>query len=600
MKPKQPPFFFRIFFHALILAACMTLACFSESVSQEAFPGDNWRDRPDPFADPDARTGGEIVVFGGQYPKSLNYYLDRNVLSSEIFTVMFESLLGIHPADLSYEPAVAEKWWISEDKTEYTFRIDEDAKWSDGRPITAEDVAWTYEMIMDPRNMTGPHKISMERFYPPEVLDSRTIRFTARDVHWKNLLSLGGMSIMPKHAYGDMDFNRLVFDFPVVSGPYRPGETEEGLWIRFERRKNWWQGEKRRNENKFNFDRITFRFFAERENAFEAFVQGRIDLFPVYTSRIWINETSGSAFFKNHIVKQRIYNHQPIGFQGFAMNMRRFPFDDVRVRKAMALLLDRKKMNRTLMYNQYFLHRSYFEDLYSPEHPCENPVIEKNERKARRLLAEAGWETNPETGYLEKDGRRFSFTFLTRQAGSGRFLSIYAEDLKDAGIAMNIDQKDWSAWARDMDEFNYDMTWAAWSAGIFKDPESMWSAEEADRDGGSNITGYKNPKVDRLIEKQKTIFDVEKRNEIYREADRMIAETFPYVLLWNIDYIRLLYWNKFGTPDTVLSKYGNENSALWYWWADPDAEAALRDAVELNLPLPPREMNIHFDDIFGE
>ncbi len=584
----------------LLIFAGIALGAVSKASAEQVFPDSSWEDRPDPIASADARPGGEIVVFGGQYPKSLNYYLDTNVLSSEIFGVMFESLLGINPVNLEYEPAIASKWMISEDKTTYTFHIDKKARWSDGKPITAGDVKWTYDVIMDPQNMTGPHKINMERFYSPQVIDTHTIRFTAKEVHWKNLLALGGFSLLPEHAYGDMNFNTIVFEFPVVSGPYRPGQIQEGSWIAFERRDDWWQQNRLRHKNKFNFDKVTFRFFAERENAFEAFKKGRIDLFPVYTSRIWINETTGNAFFQNHIVKQRIYNHQPIGFQGFAMNMRRFPFDDERVRKAMAMLLDREKMNQTLMYNQYFLHRSYFEDLYSPDHPCPNPLIEKDSRKARNLLFEAGWEVNPETGYMEKNGRNFSFKFLTRAAGSGRFLAIYAEDLKDAGIEMVVDQKDWASWARDMDEFNYDMTWAAWSAGIFKDPESMWSTAEAERQGGSNITGYKNPEIDRLIEAQKTIFDAQKRNDIYRRMDQIITAAYPYVLLWNIDYIRLLYWNKFGTPETVLSKYGRENSALWYWWSDPDAKAALSDAASMNLPLPPREMNIHFDERFKD
>jgi microcin C transport system substrate-binding protein len=588
------------FIVSTLLLLCLMPAAFTAAGADQFFPDPSWEDQADPIASNDARPGGEIVVFGGQYPKSLNYYLDANVLSAEIFGIMFESLLSINPVNLDYEPGIARHWSISEDMTTYTFYIDKNARWSDGKPITAGDVKWTYEAIMNPHNMTGPHKISMERFDPPEVIDAHTIRFVARDVHWKNLLSLGGFTILPEHAYGKRDFNTIVFEFPVVSGPYELGRIQEGTWVKLERRKDWWQNNRLSQQNKYNFDTVTFRFFAERENAFEAFKQGRIDLFPVYTSRIWINETTGNAFFQNHVVKQRIFNYQPIGFQGFAMNMRRFPFDDDKVRKAMALLLDREKMNQTLMYNQYFLHRSYFEDLYSPENPCPQPLIEKNVQEARRLLTEAGWEVNPRTGFMEKSNRKFSFKFLSREASTSKFLAIYAEDLRDAGIEMVVDQKDWAAWARDMEEFNYDMTWAAWSSGVFKDPESMWSSAEADRQGGSNITGYKNPVIDSLIEKQKTLLDVEKRNDIYREMDRIIAGTFPYVLLWNTDYIRLLYWNKFGTPDTVLSKYGGENSALWYWWADPDAEAALSDAISMNLPLPPEEMNIHFDKLFIE
>ncbi|MFP3999636.1 MAG: hypothetical protein ACLFUN_07315, partial [Desulfobacterales bacterium] len=151
-----------------------------------------------------------------------------------------------------------------------------------------------------------------------------------------------------------------------------------------------------------------------------------------------------------------------------------------------------------------------------------------------------------------------------------------------------------------MDEFNFQMTWAAWGASMFKDPEGMWSSEEADRQGGSNITGFKDKEVDRLIEEQKTEFSLEKRNKIYRRIDKIVFDSHPYVLLWNIDYTRLLYWNKFGTPETVLSKYGNEMSALWYWWYDPDADALLKDGVKRKFSLPPKEPTVHFDQVFSQ
>jgi microcin C transport system substrate-binding protein len=128
----------------------------------------------------------------------------------------------------------------------------------------------------------------------------------------------------------------------------------------------------------------------------------------------------------------------------------------------------------------------------------------------------------------------------------------------------------------------------------------MWLSEEADRKSGNNITGFKNKTVDQLIEKQKTIFDIQQRNDIYRKIDQLIYQEYPYVLLWNIDYTRLLYWNKFGTPPTVLSKYGDESSALWYWWVDEDSAAELSDAIQMNTTLPPHPPSVWFDKVFGE
>ena len=580
----------------ILLIILISNAAFSD----ETFPPAGWTDRPNPLASPNAVAGGEISIFAGQYPKSLNYYLDNNVLSAEIFGAIYETLLALNPITLEYEPGLAEKWTISEDRKTFTFYLNPLARWSDGTPITAQDVQWTCATIVDPKNLTGPHKLDMERFDPPVVIDERTIRFTARDVHWKNLGAAGGFHILCRHAFEGRDFNKINFEFPVVSGPYRLGKIQESLAISIERRPDWWARNALRHQGTGNFQTMKFKFFAERENAFESFKKGEIDLFPIYTSRIWVHETQGEKFLKNWIVKQKIYNHAPIGFQGFAMNMRRPPFDDIRTRKAMALLLDRRKMNSALMYDQYFLHRSYFEDLYSAQNPCQNPEIELDKHKARELLNAAEWSVNPKTGHLEKDGKRFSFRFLTREASSETFLAIYAEDLKDAGIELIIDKKDWAAWARDMDEFNFEMTWASWSSGVFKDPEGMWSSGEADRQGGNNITGFKNPRVDALIETQKAVFDVQKRNAICREIDRIVAEVYPYVLLWNINYTRLLYWNKFGTPPTVLSKFGREDSAYWYWWSDVDALADLNDAVRFGDHLIPREPAVYFDQIFQE
>ena len=571
-----------------------------ESWSKKTWPKETWTDKPDPIANKNAQPGGEISVFGGQYPKSLNYYLDNNSLSAEIFGALFESLLTMNPITMKDEPGLADKWSISDDKKTFTFHLNDKARWSDGTPVTAEDVKWTYDVILDPKNMTGPHKISMERFAPPEIVDKHTIRFTAKETHWKNLLAAGGFQILCKHAYAKIDFNTINFEFPIISGPYKLGRIDEGVLLKLNRRANWWQMAAESSKNKGNFETITYKFFAERTNAFEAFKKGIIDLFPVYTSRIWINETSGDVFLKNQIIKQKIHNHKPVGFQGFAMNMRNPPFDDILVRKAMACLLDRNKMNQALMYNQYFLHRSYFEDLYSDDNPCPNPLVDLDKKKARTLLIQAGWVVNPATGFLEKNDKKFSFKFLTRSASSEKFLSIYAEDLIDAGIEMIIDKKDWASWARDMEEFNYQMTWASWGAGVFKDPESMWLSAEADRKSGNNITGFKNKTVDQLIEKQKTIFDIQKRNDIYREIDQLIYQEYPYVLLWNIDYTRLLYWNKFGMPATVLSKYGDETSALWYWWIDEDSAAALDDAIRMKAPLPPQPASVRFDEVFGK
>ncbi len=567
-------------------------------LGDEFFPKPGWTDKPDPIAGAEAEPGGEISMYGGQQPHSLNYYLDYNSFSVQVFLSMYETLLDTDPVTADYTPCLARRWSVSDDRRTFTFWVDERARWSDGTPVTAADVLWTYEAIMNTNNLTGVHRVALEKFEKPTLVESNGVRFVATEVHWRNLGAVGTFPVMPRHVFATQDFNKVNFLFPVMSGPYRLGEFKENGYLKLERRPDWWRRVDRRCQKVANFQTIVQRFYEERENAFEAFKKGLLDVYPVNTARLWVNETSGDRFDRNWIVKQKVVNHQPIGFQGFAMNMRRPPFDDSRVRLAMAHLLDREKLNKTIMYSQYFLHRSYFEDLYDKQNPCNLPLIAFDKEKARQLLKEAGWAANPKTGLLEKGGKPFSFRFLSSDQGSDKFLAIFSEDLKDVGIELRIDRKDQAAWTRDMDEFNYDMTWAAWSAGLFKDPEDMWASMEATRIGGHNITGFKDADVDAMIEKQRTIFDVQERHQICREIDKRIVAQTPYVLLWNLNYVRLLYWNKFGMPATVLSKYGDSANALWYWWHDPDAAAELESAMKSGVSLPPRPASVVFDDSF--
>jgi microcin C transport system substrate-binding protein len=142
------------------------------------------------------------------------------------------------------------------------------------------------------------------------------------------------------------------------------------------------------------------------------------------------------------------------------------------------------------------------------------------------------------------------------------------------------------------------MTWASWSAALQKDPEGMWHSKEADRPSGNNVTGFRNNEVDALIEKQRGIFDIQARRDILRQIDSILTEEVPYVLLWYIDYTRMLYWNKFGTPETVLTKYGTESSAPALWWIDPDAMDDLAAARESGDALPPHPRTVMFDETF--
>ena len=375
--------------HLLLLPA---LFCTLPLLAAETFPRPDWKDAPNPLASADAVPGGTLVFAASQPPKSLNNYLDNNTFSEQVFGALYDSLLGSDPLTADFVPGIASRWTLSDDQRVFTFEIDPAAQWSDGRPIRAVDVKWTFDRLMDPASLTGPFKVGLETFtnIPPQILDERTIRFTASEAHWRNLLVLGGIQVLPAHVFSNADFNKINFEFPVVSGPYRLGGMKENIELRLERRTDWWQRRRPSTRGLLNFQTLTYRFFAEQENAFEAFQKGELDVYPVYMSRLWNKEAVGEKFDRHWIVKQRVRNHHPVGFQGFAMNVRRPPFDDLRVRQALALLLNRDQLNRTMMFNAYFLHRSYFEDLYDSAHPCTNALVMFDPGKDAALLREAG------------------------------------------------------------------------------------------------------------------------------------------------------------------------------------------------------------------
>lgn len=552
-------------------------------------PAADWTERPDPAASVLARRGGTIRLNGSQPPKSFNAYVDNNTYSAMVFDLLYGKLLGMNARTSELEPVLARRWAVSDDGREFTFVLDERATWSDGRPVTAEDVRWTFDAVMDPRSATGPWKSMLGFFDSPEVLDARTVRFRKKGESpkdWRDILNCSMFWILPKHAFAGRDFDKINFVNAVVGGAYVISRAEPQVETELRRHGRWWCQDLPQCRGTMNFDRILVRYFTGNENAFEALKKRKIDLYPVYSARIYAQETGGSAFQRNWLLKRRVRNHAPIGFQGFAMNMRRPPFDDVRVRTAMAALLDRETMNRTMMNGAYFLLNSYYTDLYDEKHPCPNEMHAYDPAKAARLLAEAGWTKDPADGKLKKEGRSFAFTFLSRDSTEDKFLALFDQELRAQGITMSIVRKDFASWMRDMDEFAYDMTWAAWGAGTVKYPELAWAGAEADRRGSNNITGFKSAEVDRLIAAEKGMDDAAARLDAYRKIDALVAAEVPYVLLWQTDSTRLIYWNKFGMPDGVLAPAMREEAALPYWWYDADRADELERAMRNGAFLP--------------
>jgi microcin C transport system substrate-binding protein len=538
----------------------------------------------DPIANPEAVKGGTYTSWGGSFPKSLNMFLDYNSFSVEITGFLFESLVSLH--SMKNEPVgiLADSWEISKDNKTFTFHIHPEARWSDGKPVTAEDVQFYYDVMMNPKNLTSLFRVGLKRFDRPKIIDDRTIEMSAKEQHWSNFWEVSSFVALPKHIWKGSDFNKQNFDFPVVSGPYKIKEVKKNRYITLERRSDWWGNIRRYNQHKYNFDFIKYKFMEDRNKALEAFKKGEFDAYPIFTSSIWEKKTDFDQVKKGWVVKQRIYNKEPKGFQGITINLRKPIFQDVKVREALCYLYNRELMNEKLMFNAYFLLNTYYPDLYPDNLNPDVHLREYNPEKARALLYEAGWRVGTD-GFLYKDNKIFEVSFLEYEVDL-RHLNVYLEDLKKVGIKPNVEQLSLSSVMKRVDNHEFDLFNMTWGASRLRDPESSWYSETADQISTNNYSGVKDKEIDALIEEQKTEMSLDKRNEILKKIDKRLNEIIPYVLGWQSDNIKLLYWNRFGTPKFVLDKFNRQDSIPVYWWFDPGKDKLLKSAMKRNASLP--------------
>ena len=548
----------------------------------------------DPIAGDGAIRGGVLNLWGGPFPKTLNSWLENWATVAEINSLMFHGLVDLHSTADRPVGDLAASWKMDADGRTFTFNIHPEAKWSDGQPITAEDIQYYYDVIMDEKNLTTIYRVVVGRFERPEVVDAKTVRIVAKEKYWKAFWDAGSFVAFPKHAWQGQDFNKISFEFPVVSGPYKLTQVRRNRFALLERRADWWGRVKLYNKNKYNFDYIRYKFMEDRNAALEAFKKGDYDTYAVYTASTWAQQTNFEDVQNGYVVRQEISNKEPRGFQGIAINMRRPQFQDVRVRRALQYLLDRESLNEKLMFNQYILLNSYFPDLY-PGYV--NPKAELrlyNPEKARKLLDEAGW-TVGKNGIREKDGQQLTATFLT-YASDQRHMNVYLEDLKKAGIVATTELLSMTEVQKRLDEFNFDLFWVNTGASRLRDPEPMFRSDQADQKSSFNYAGVKDAQVDAILVKLQSEFNLAPRDALIRQLDQRLDELSPFILLWQSDRTRLLYWNKFGTPRYVLNKFNRENTALVYWWYDPKKIAALDEAMKTKQPLPKEPETIIYKD----
>lgn len=574
-----------------LVTSLLLLLCFSgfaEWETNDDFPL---------VGDPNAKKGG-LFRFGiTSYPSSFRVHGPGSAtyINSLISGLVYETLLGLHSNTLEFIPGLADAWEIKEDKKTFLFRLNPRARWEDGKPVTPEDVVFSWELVVDP-NTKAPYSAELfgTRFEKPEIVDERTVKVVAKTLHWNNFMYFASsLEILPAHTYRGKEYVKdFNWKLPNGSGPYKLWKFRKGNNIILKRREDYWAKDEHGSQGVNNFDQIKFILVRDQNLTFEKFKKGELDFYYANISRQWVQETDFDKVQNGWIHKRKIYSFNPQGIQGIALNMRRPPLDDVRARKALAHLYNREVFMEKLFFNEYEMMYSYYSgSIY--ENP-NNERIEYNPEKAKKLLAEAGWSERNDQGILVKNGKPFTLTLLYVSKTSERYLTIFQEDLKKIGIDLQLKLLDWTARVKLMEEHKFDMATMAWTGLLFPNPESSFHSNLADIYHTNNITGVKNPQIDEILEKYREMFDLNERIEAIRKLDGILYKEHPYVLDWYGPFNRILYWNHFGMPEAYFTKFGNYRNIFTLWWFDDEKDKALKEAMKSGTSFPVGETIVDY------
>jgi microcin C transport system substrate-binding protein len=551
------------------------------------FTGEGWETNTDfdLIGDPRAVKGGVLQqAMMTDFPSTLRYYGPNvSAWNQMLHGMVYENLLGLHPTTLDYMPELATHWQISSDRRGFRFRLNPNARWSDGVPVTSEDVIASWKLVVD-KGLQDPARMQVYSNFEPPVAEGRYIvSVRAKTENWQNFLYFSGMFIYPGHVLSKIDGATYVRDYNYRmlpgTGPYAVAEADvaKGKMITIRRRKDFWAERDRANVGTANFDEIRQIVVRDRNLEFEMFKRGDMDYYVVQRAQMWVEELNYSNIQRGLNQKRKVFNHNPNGIQGVAINTRREPFTDIRVRRALRHLFNRELMVQKLMYNEYMMMDSIF-----PGSINENPQNEKiryDPPQALKLLAEAGWSGRDSAGRLVKGGRPLNLEIVYGDQQSERFFTIYQEDLRRVGITLNLRLVTFETLIKLLDERTFDMASIAYTGEVFPSPEQSLLSRLADEKNTNNITGFKNARADAIIEAYRTAFAVEERTKLLRELDGLVTNAHHWILEWTAPYERVVYWNKFGMPEGVLTRVGDWRDIPSLWWLDPQREQALHTAM---------------------
>lgn len=559
------------------------------------------------YTNPDAPKGGTLRLAGLNGFDSLNPFIPKGNAGDQI-GLLYDTLT-YHSADEPFTEygLLAERIEKADDNSFVRFYLNPKARFNDGEPVTAADVLFTFNTLLEKGHPLYRHYYADVAAVVVE--NPLQVRFDFKHTENRELpLILGQLQILPKHWWAERDFSKTSLAAPLGSGPYRLVRVDAGRSLRYERVDNWWAKDLPVSRGQYNFDTIHIDYYRDMSVALEAFKAGQFDFNLEYSAKDWATGYNSPALRSGKIIKKDIKNHNPVGMQGFTFNTRKAMFQDPRVRQAIGLLFDFEWTNKQLFYSSYIRTQSFFanselaasglpsaaelaileplrgsipEEVFTQEYHTPvsdgSGIIRDRRLEAWRLLQEAGYRIENDQ-MVNAAGEPLEFEFIIAQANLERVLLPFKRNLAELGIELTIRRTDVSQYINRMRSRDFDMTSSIWSQSNSPGNEQrdFWHSSSVDNPGSRNFIGLKDPAIDTLVE---GLINAPSRASLInyaRALDRVLLWGHYVIPNYYIDTWRIAHWQHLAQPQQApLYDYG-----LMTWWIKPDAASPLPAADE--------------------
>jgi microcin C transport system substrate-binding protein len=556
------------------------------------------------YADPTAPKGGEIRLAAiGDAFDTLNPFTLRGTAAAGASTPFETLATSTSDEAFSEYGLLAESIEVPDDRSWVAFTLRPQAVWHDGKPITVDDVIFSFEILKTKGHpFYRAYYASVEK---AEKIGERKIKFSfAGGVNRELPLIMGQLPVLPKHYWEGKNFEATTLEIPLGSGPYKIASFEPGRSVVLQRVKDYWGKDLPINIGQDNWDIIRYDYYRDTTVALEAFKAGNYDYRNENSAKQWATAYDIPQVNDGRIKKELIPDERTQGMQGFVFNIRRDIFKERAVRQALAYAFDFEWTNKTLFYGQYTRTKSYFAggELASTGVPAgaELEILEKyrgqvpeevfttayeppstdgsgnnraNLRKGLEILKGAGWAVQGGTLTNTASGAAMEFEILLNDPVFERICQPFVQNLERMGVRSRIRIVDTAQYQNRIDEFDFDVIVATFgqSESPGNEQRDFWSSAAAVTPGSRNLAGIKDPVVDKLIDLVITAPDRKGLVARTQALDRVLLWGAYGIPQWHINIFRVVYWDKFGRP-AINPKY-----ALGFttWWVDPQKEAAL-------------------------